>query len=126
MVARSVDVLAGIAVSATVYRAVAAALCKFLVAYLTERPAHLVANSRNSSATTDTFSMMLQNLDLSAHVQTGHGAHPASYTMGTWPFPGVKWPGRDVDHTPLSNVEVKERVELYLYSPSGPLWPVLG
>ena len=26
----------------------------------------------------------------SAPVQTGHGAHPASYTMGTGSFPGVK------------------------------------
>jgi len=25
-----------------------------------------------------------------------------------------------------SSSEVKERVELYLYSPSGPSWPVLG
>jgi hypothetical protein len=25
----------------------------------------------------------------SAPVQTGHGAHPASYTMGTGSFPGV-------------------------------------
>jgi hypothetical protein len=25
-------------------------------------------------------------------------AHPASYTMGTGSFPGVKRPGRDVDH----------------------------
>jgi hypothetical protein len=41
-------------------------------------------------------------------------------------FPGVKWPGRDVDHLPPSSAEVKERVELYLYSPSGPLWRVLG
>jgi hypothetical protein len=28
--------------------------------------------------------------------------------------------------TPPSSGEVKERVELYLYSPSGPSWPVLG
>ena len=34
----------------------------------------------------------------SAPVQTGPGAHPASYTMGTGTFPGVKRPGRDVDH----------------------------
>ena len=35
-------------------------------------------------------------------------------------FPGVKQPGRCVDHPP-SSVEVKERVELYLYPPpSGP------
>jgi hypothetical protein len=33
-----------------------------------------------------------------ATVQAGPGAHPASYTMGTGSFPGVKRPGRDVDH----------------------------
>jgi len=54
------------------------------------------------------------------------GAHPASYTMGTGSFPGVKRPGRGVDHPPPSSTEVKERVELYLSSPSGTLWPVLG
>jgi len=62
--------------------------------------------------------------EISAPVQTGPGAHLASYTMGTGSFPGVKRSGRDVDHP--SNVEVKERVELYLYSPSGPSWPVPG
>jgi hypothetical protein len=35
-----------------------------------------------------------------AHVQTGPGAHPASCTMGTGSFPGVKRPGRHVDHPP--------------------------
>jgi len=35
-------------------------------------------------------------------------------------------PGRGADHPPSSSVEVKERVELYLYSPSGPSWPVIG
>jgi len=53
-------------------------------------------------------------------------AHPASYTMGTGSFVGVKRPGRGVDHPPTSSAEVKERVELYLYFPSGPSWPVLG
>jgi hypothetical protein len=33
----------------------------------------------------------------SAPVQTGPGAHQASYTMGTGSFPGVKRPGRSVD-----------------------------
>ena len=33
-------------------------------------------------------------------LQTGRGAHPASSTMGTGSFPGVKRPGRDVDHSP--------------------------
>jgi len=46
--------------------------------------------------------------------------------MGTEYFPGVKRPGRGVDHLPLSSAEVKERVELYLYSSSGPSWPVIG
>jgi len=32
----------------------------------------------------------------SAPIQTGSGAHPASYTMGTGSFPGVKRPGRGV------------------------------
>ena len=33
-------------------------------------------------------------------VQTGPGAHPASYRMGTGSFPGVKRSGRGVDHPP--------------------------
>ena len=56
----------------------------------------------------------------SAPVQTDPGAHPASKTLGTGFFPGVKRPGRDVDHPHPSSAEVKERVELYLYSRSGP------
>jgi len=62
----------------------------------------------------------------SAPVQIGPGAHPASNTMSTEFFPGVKRPAPGVDHPPPSSAEVKERVELYLYSPSGPPWPVLG
>ena len=38
--------------------------------------------------------------------------------------PGVKRPGRGVDHTPPSRAKVKERVELYLYSSCGPSWRV--
>jgi hypothetical protein len=41
-------------------------------------------------------------------------------------FQGVKRPWRGVDHPPSSSAEVKERVELYLYFPSGPSWHVLG
>jgi hypothetical protein len=63
---------------------------------------------------------------ISAPVQTGPGAYPASCTMGTGSFPEVKWPGRGVDHPPPSSAEVKERVELYLYSPSGSSWLVTG
>jgi len=62
----------------------------------------------------------------SAPVRTGPGAQPASYTKGTGSFLGEKRSGRGVDHLPPSSAEVKESVELYLYFPSGPSWPVPG
>jgi hypothetical protein len=41
-------------------------------------------------------------------VQTGSGAHPASYTIGTDAlFPGVKRPRREADHSPPVSAEVK-------------------
>ena len=62
----------------------------------------------------------------SAPVQTGPGAHPASYTMGVGSFPGAKRPGRGVNHPPPSSTEIKETVGLYPYSPSVSSWRVLG
>jgi len=62
----------------------------------------------------------------SAPLQTGRGAHPAPYTVGTGSFPGVKRPRSGVDHPPPSSAEVQEKVELYLYTSSGPSWPVIG
>ena len=44
--------------------------------------------------------------------QTGRGAHPASYTIGTGAFPGVNRSGRGVDHPPQSIAKVQERVKL--------------
>ena len=41
-------------------------------------------------------------------------------------FPGVKRPGHGIDHPPPSSTEVEGRVELFLYPPFGPSWPVLG
>jgi hypothetical protein len=41
----------------------------------------------------------------------GHTQPPK---IGYRVFPGVKRPGRDVDHSPPSSAEVKERVGLYL------------
>jgi hypothetical protein len=63
----------------------------------------------------------------SAPVQTGPGAHPASCTMGTGSFPGVE-SGRGVTLTPhlLLVSRSKNRVELYLFSPEGPSWPIKG
>jgi len=48
------------------------------------------------------------------------GTHSLLYN-GYWvSFWGVKQLGRGIEHPP-SRTKVKERVELYLYSPSGPL-----
>ena len=56
----------------------------------------------------------------SAPVQTGPGAHPASCTMGTGSFPGVK-NGRGVTLTPHPLlVPWSRKSKLYLYFPYGP------
>jgi hypothetical protein len=51
-----------------------------------------------------------------------HIQPPVKWITG---FPGVKRPGRGADHASPSMVEVKGSVELYLYSLSGPSWPVV-
>jgi hypothetical protein len=48
------------------------------------------------------------NFSLHHPNQTGSGAHPASYPMGTrGSFPGVKRPRREADHSPPPSAEVK-------------------
>jgi hypothetical protein len=55
-------------------------------------------------------------------VQTRSGTHPASYPMGAGGyFPGCK-EVRGVKLTPQSNAEVKQVVELYLYSRNMSSW----
>jgi hypothetical protein len=60
--------------------------------------------------------------------------HPSRLVMGPIQ-PSIQWvPGLSRgkagaarrDHSTPSSAEVKERQELYLYSPSGSSWPVLG
>jgi hypothetical protein len=53
-------------------------------------------------------------------------AHPSSYTLGAESLPGVKRPRGCIDHPSQSRSEVKERVELYIYSPFGHSWLVPG
>jgi hypothetical protein len=58
-----------------------------------------------------------QEFSLLLVVQTGSVAHSASYPMGTWgSFPRVKRPGREVDHSPPTNAEVK-KIWFYTYIP---------
>ena len=45
----------------------------------------------------------------SALVQTGCEYQAASYTIRTWSFPGVKWPGPGVVHPTPSSAEVKRK-----------------
>jgi hypothetical protein len=52
----------------------------------------------------------------SVPVQTRPGAYPTAYTLGTVSCPGVKRPERGVNHPPLANTNVKERIKLYMYS----------
>jgi hypothetical protein len=41
-------------------------------------------------------------------IQNGSGAHPASCPVGTSALSlGVKWPGHEADHSPLSSAKVK-------------------
>ena len=45
--------------------------------------------------------------------------------MDTGSFLGLQWPGCGPNHPSPSNTKVKKRVELYIYSPFGPLCPLL-
>jgi len=64
----------------------------------------------------------------------GDFLHPSRPVLGPTQSP-IQWvPGLSREYsgrgvalnTPPSSAEVKERVQLYLYSPYGPSWPVLG
>jgi hypothetical protein len=50
-----------------------------------------------------------QELSLLHVVETVSGVHPNSYPMGTGDLsPGVKWVGREADHSPPSSAEAKK------------------
>jgi hypothetical protein len=50
-----------------------------------------------------------QEFSLLHVIQTGSGVHPTFYPLGTWgSFLGVKWPGREADHSPPTSAEVKK------------------
>jgi len=47
---------------------------------------------------------------------------PSLLYSGYWDIPRGKVAGHGVNHPSQSSAEAKERVELYLYSPSVPSW----
>jgi hypothetical protein len=62
------------------------------------------------------------NFSLLRRVQTGSGAHLASYVIVTGgSSPVIKRPGREADRSRHSSAEVKESVALYLH-PSMSSW----
>jgi hypothetical protein len=64
---------------------------------------------------TDNIKMEFSLLQI---VQTGSGVHPNSYPMGTGgSIPGVRRPGREVDHSPPTSAEVKKNMDIYMHSP---------
>jgi hypothetical protein len=61
---------------------------------------------------------ILAEARFSSPIQTGPEAHPASYTMGTGSFPGLKRPGRGVDHPPYLVPRLNKE---YSYTSTPPL-----
>jgi hypothetical protein len=110
-------------------------LCKFVyfLTYFILRSNILLRKNRDSSVGVATgyglddrmngvrISAGVGNFSLRHRVQTGSGAHPASYSVGTKGFfPGVKRPGREADHSPPPSHEVRECVELCLHYSNTP------
>ena len=65
-----------------------------------------------------------QLVGLSAPIQNGPGACPASYLVGAGFFLGVNWSDHGIEHPSPTSHKVKERVLLYCYC--GLSWAVLG
>ena len=61
----------------------------------------------------------------STHPDKSQGLHNLLRNEYQVSFTGVKQLGHGIKHPTTSGAEVKERVELYLYSPSRLSWPVL-
>jgi hypothetical protein len=63
-------------------------------------------------------------LDFSHTSRPAPGPHPASCTMGTGSFLGVKRPERGDDHPPPSSAEVENEYSCTSTPPLGYWWPV--
>ena len=58
--------------------------------------------------------------NFSVPVQNGPEAYPASSTVGTRSFPGIKRPGRVGDPTPRFSAEAVNTLEVFVRLPSVP------
>jgi hypothetical protein len=69
------------------------------------------------------FPALAGNFSLHHRAQNGPGATqlPVQWVPDVLSL-GIKRLGRDAEHSPPSNAEVKEWVELYLYSSNTPSW----
>jgi hypothetical protein len=68
-----------------------------------------VTKRKNDRGSRVRFPAGAGKFSLHHRVQNGSGAHPASYPADTRDLSlGVKRPGREADHSPLSSAEVKE------------------
>ena len=78
------------------------------------------------------ISVAIPIMPVSAKTQCQFQAHSqwclfqSQCTRFTGSFPAVRRPECGVDYPSPPTAEVKERVQLYLYSPSGISWPVQG
>jgi hypothetical protein len=84
----------------------------------------LYSNSLRAVWSVDRITVGGQDFLHSYRPALGTPQPPVQWVSGS--FLGVKWLGHGVDHPLPSNAEMKERVELYIYSFSGPSCPVLG
>jgi len=73
----------------------------------------------------DGTGIVLVGARISALVQRSCESHPAACTVGTQSLSrGLSGRGMELTTRLHLSAEVKERVELYLYSPCGHSWPV--
>ena len=95
----------------------------------TPKPSSFIASRYTDHATSDSYTsnhLLVQQSGMCMKLHKFQSAVKHSSNLYNSLFPGLKRPGCEVDHPSPSSAEVNERVQLYLYSPSGPSWPVLG
>jgi hypothetical protein len=81
---------------------------------LKKKKFHLIRDSSDSTNYATGKYIALLNGNFLHVVQTGCGAHPASYPMGTGTLsPGAKRQGREADHSSPASAEIKKRGSIH-------------